>query len=231
MSKSNSQADLSVELYIPNTENEVTRKYNNWAASWQNQQSECAPSEDSDQPGHPPSLIRVFAVRSVGAKDPSFLHADSEDSDQTGRMPRLIWVFAGRTTTLLVLSRGGSYACWWNTSRLLKAVTLYTKNREDTLILKTRCFACKKISQRINILDSISQFHGVCLCHLPVAETSTELHIRRLYGVCQVYKYTLTNKEIVSLSSAVVIFVTPSNFECPLNWHVWQATGFVALET
>ena len=23
----------------------------------------CAPSENSDQPGHPPSLIRVFAVR------------------------------------------------------------------------------------------------------------------------------------------------------------------------
>ena len=23
----------------------------------------CAPSQDSDQPGHPPSLIRVFAVR------------------------------------------------------------------------------------------------------------------------------------------------------------------------
>ena len=42
------------------------------------------------------------------AKDPSFLHADSEDSDQTGQMPRLIWVFAGRTTTLLVLSWGGS---------------------------------------------------------------------------------------------------------------------------
>ena len=34
-----------------------------WAASWQNQQSECVPSQDSDQPGHPPSLIRVFAVR------------------------------------------------------------------------------------------------------------------------------------------------------------------------
>ena len=29
--------------------------------------NECAPSEDSDQPGHPPSLIRVFAVRSVGS--------------------------------------------------------------------------------------------------------------------------------------------------------------------
>ena len=30
--------------------------------TWQNQQNECAPSEDSAQPGHPPSLIRVFAV-------------------------------------------------------------------------------------------------------------------------------------------------------------------------
>ena len=34
-----------------------------WAATWQNQQSECAPSTDSDQPGHLPSMIRVFAVR------------------------------------------------------------------------------------------------------------------------------------------------------------------------
>ena len=34
-----------------------------WAATWQNQQSECAPSEDSDQPGHLSSLIRVFAIR------------------------------------------------------------------------------------------------------------------------------------------------------------------------
>ena len=25
--------------------------------------NQCAPSEDSGQPGHPPSLIRVFAVR------------------------------------------------------------------------------------------------------------------------------------------------------------------------
>ena len=30
-----------------------------WAATWQNQQSDCAPSEDSDQPGHPPSLISL----------------------------------------------------------------------------------------------------------------------------------------------------------------------------
>ena len=49
-----------------------------------------APSEDSDQPGHPPSLIRVFAVAQWVAKDPSFLHADSEDSEQTWWMPKLI---------------------------------------------------------------------------------------------------------------------------------------------
>ena len=27
----------------------------------------CVPSEDSDQPGHPPSLIRYFAVHSMGS--------------------------------------------------------------------------------------------------------------------------------------------------------------------
>ena len=38
-----------------------------WAATWQNQQNECAPSEDSDQPGYPLSLIRVFAVHLMGS--------------------------------------------------------------------------------------------------------------------------------------------------------------------
>ena len=45
----------------------------------------CAPSEDSDQPGHPPSLIRVFTVRMKKAWVLSY-----PLSDQTGRMPRLI---------------------------------------------------------------------------------------------------------------------------------------------
>ena len=35
-----------------------------WAMTWQNQQSDCAPSEDSDHPGHPP---RVIAVCSMGS--------------------------------------------------------------------------------------------------------------------------------------------------------------------
>ena len=68
-----------------------------WAASWQNQPSECAPSKESDQPGHLPSLIRVFAVR-IRKLGPL----------ATGPMLRLIWVFAGRTLILLVLSWSGS---------------------------------------------------------------------------------------------------------------------------
>ena len=34
-----------------------------WTISWQTNKMACAPSDDLDQPGHPPSLIRVFAVR------------------------------------------------------------------------------------------------------------------------------------------------------------------------
>ena len=33
-----------------------------WAVTWQTNKMACVPSEDSDQPGHPPSLIRVFSV-------------------------------------------------------------------------------------------------------------------------------------------------------------------------
>ena len=57
-----------------------------WATAWQNQQSDCAPSEDSDQPGHPPSLIRVFAVRIKKTWSLATHSAHSEDSDQTGRI-------------------------------------------------------------------------------------------------------------------------------------------------
>ena len=84
------QDTVSYELCI------LVRRYlkpdRTWAVTWQNQQNECAPSEDwrrrsalasaqSDQS----SLCTQWL-----AKDPSFLHVDSKDSDQTGRMPRLI---------------------------------------------------------------------------------------------------------------------------------------------
>ena len=51
------------------------------AATWQNVQTGCAPSEDSDQPGHPSSLIRVFAVRMKKAWVLSYPMSASKDSD------------------------------------------------------------------------------------------------------------------------------------------------------
>ena len=43
----------------------------NWVADDTSNKMTCAPSEDSYQPGHPPSLIRVFAVRFMGSQEPN----------------------------------------------------------------------------------------------------------------------------------------------------------------
>ena len=50
----------------------------------------CGPSEDSDQPAHLRSLIKIFTDAWGIAKDAKFLHADNEDYDQTVQMCRLI---------------------------------------------------------------------------------------------------------------------------------------------
>ena len=51
----------------------------------------------TDQPGHPLSLIRAFAVHMKKPWVLSYLLSAQEDSDQTGRISKLIWVFAVRT--------------------------------------------------------------------------------------------------------------------------------------
>ena len=48
----------------------------------------CAPSEDSDQPENPPSLIRVFPVRMKKPWVLSYPLSANEDSDQFGRSLR-----------------------------------------------------------------------------------------------------------------------------------------------
>ena len=60
---------INWELYEINSWKKTMKRspWINWAASWQNQQNDSALSEDSDQPGHPTSLIRVFAVRLMGS--------------------------------------------------------------------------------------------------------------------------------------------------------------------
>ena len=58
-----------------------------WAKTRQNQHSECVPSEDSDQPGHPPSLIRVFAVRMKKAWVLSYPLSTAKTLIRLGRCP------------------------------------------------------------------------------------------------------------------------------------------------
>ena len=91
----------------------------------------CAPSEDLDQTGSlgirpvwSESLLSTWTK--LGSLATHWAH--SKDSDQTGWMPRLIWVFTGRTVTLLVLSRCGSYIWrkWWVQVTIQK--NLDTKN-------------------------------------------------------------------------------------------------------
>ena len=69
---------------------EIRRKSGNEPPHDKTNKMTCALLVDSNQLGHPPSLIRVFACTQWVAKDHSFLRADSEDSDQTRRMPRPI---------------------------------------------------------------------------------------------------------------------------------------------
>ena len=79
-----------------------------WATTWQNQQNECAPSEDSDQPGHLPSLDQ-----SLHCPKPWVL---SYPLSARRRLIRLGGCPGGSESSLgaqslLVLSYCGSYIC------------------------------------------------------------------------------------------------------------------------
>jgi HD superfamily phosphodiesterase len=59
---------------------------------------------DPEQLAHPPSLIRIHAVRLQTLLQVEKLTANSMDPDQTARMCKLFWIHAGRKRTMLVLS-------------------------------------------------------------------------------------------------------------------------------
>ena len=131
----------------------------------------CVPSEDSDQPVHQPSLIRVFAQ--WVAKDPSFLHADSQDSDQTGWMPRLIWVFAGRTLILLVLSRRGSNIGVYNSFTVLIKIG----SNHQYLFIKN-CFLCWNYNQIYIFIEYMYILNNFC------APAASAHQGHRAFGLC-----------------------------------------------
>ena len=75
--------------------NHFCHVYISWAASWQNQQNNCAPSEDSDELGHLPSLISLRCVLSGYLRTQAFFMWTAKT--------------AGHTVILLVLSWCGSF--------------------------------------------------------------------------------------------------------------------------
>ena len=85
------------------------------------------PSEDSDQPGHPPSLIRVFAVR---MKQPWVLSYPMSAQRRlwSDWVPRLI-VFAGPTLIVLVFVM--RWLLWFRATLQspVNVVTIFTANR------------------------------------------------------------------------------------------------------
>jgi hypothetical protein len=81
----------SITLYVPRHD--------------KNQHNGFATSMDPDQPAHPPSLIRIHAVRlqtPITSKETdSKQHA--MDPDQTARMRRLVWIHTSCKPIMLVL--------------------------------------------------------------------------------------------------------------------------------
>ena len=80
-----------------------------WPSARQNLQSGTVPSEDSDQLGHPPSLIRVFAVCMKKAWVLSNLLSTQQRLIRLGRCPGWSESLLGAHAILLVLSCTGSF--------------------------------------------------------------------------------------------------------------------------
>ena len=80
----------------------------------------CAHSEDSDQPGHPPGLIRVFTVRSVGSWGSNVsssgqrrLWSDwADESSLSTHIILLVLSCSGSFEFVLYKSTNSSWPCW-----------------------------------------------------------------------------------------------------------------------
>ena len=120
--------------------------------------------------------------RKLGSLATHWVH--SEDSDQTGWMPRLIWVFAGRTLTLLVLLRGGSFLLaytyrppsstqGWTADFEQVLEKLYTENMEIILIGDININLLDNSSSVRNWLQIIDSVNLIQLVETPTRVTAT----------------------------------------------------------
>ena len=107
-----SRVTLRVELTLSVTTERYRNKENNSLNHRGTEQSHkktylltCAPSEDSNHPAYPRSLIRFFVVRMNKLCILGYRNACCGESDQTVQLRRLILIIAGRCSvpTLLTL--------------------------------------------------------------------------------------------------------------------------------
>ena len=133
----------------------------------------CAPSEDSDQPRHPPSLIRVFAVRlkNFGSLATCIHWAPSEYSYQTARLRRLVWIFAGCTCWFChaaALFSACSLRCvlwlWHSLEIVFLYYWIYSTRRGKTI----RCSAKPRVLYftPTRLINSIIHGHSCKILHL-----------------------------------------------------------------
>ena len=80
-----------------------------WAASWQNQQDDCVPSKESDQAGHPPSLISLRCALSGSLRTQAFFMRTVKTLIRLGGCPGWSESSLGTHAILLVLSWSGSF--------------------------------------------------------------------------------------------------------------------------
>ena len=143
----------------------------NWVATWQKQQNElCAQRRDSDQPGHPPSLIRVFAVRMKKPRALNYLLSAQWRLIRLGRCPG--WSesslgarhFVGFVMWRLICSQETDICSIWATS---------CENVSYAISEQQRCRSACASAQ--------SDQHLCCSLH----DTHATMFTSKLYGPCQ----------------------------------------------
>ena len=90
----------------------------NWAVTWQNQQSECAPSEDSGQPGRQPRLISLRCVLNGYLRTQCFFMRTATTLIRLGGCPGWSESLLCTQVSLLVLSHCGYFFLVWLSSRV-----------------------------------------------------------------------------------------------------------------
>ena len=136
-----------------------------WAAKWENQQSECSPSKDSDQPGHPPSLVRVFAVRTkkpwvlsypLSAQQRLWSDWADAQADLSLRLAHTHFVGFFMSRLMYVLFQGFAKLEWISTKHRANVLSAWRatirKNRApESNVNHVNPIMCQKVPGRLNV--------------------------------------------------------------------------------